>query len=140
MTQHQFEITALPENLCKIRGSIEPIVQKLGFDEDQIYHILLAVDEACSNVIRHAYASGKDEKNKIELSLDDSENKLKIKIRDYGIKCDPSNICGRDLNEVKPGGLGVHLIHGCMDQVYFNCDVEEGNELILIKNFNSKRR
>ncbi len=133
---NQLEVLADPANLCHIRKFVEALIQESSLNEEQRYHVLLAVDEACSNVIKHAYKGEVKPDNKIKLNIEVSDNKLKIMIRDYGITVDSSVICGRDLNEVKPGGLGVHLIHGCMDNVYFNCDIKEGNELILEKNFN----
>lgn len=137
MKEHHLEIEALAKNLSQVRECVTSWVDSLGFDSEQIYHIVLAVDEACSNVIRHAYPGEEDINNKIILDADICENKIKIKIKDYGIRVDSSGICGRNIEDVQPGGLGVHLMHGCMDEVFFNPDIEKGNELILIKNFNS---
>ncbi len=136
MKQLQFEASALAKNLSQIRHFVESAVEGLGFDESQGYHIVLAVDEVCSNVVRYAYPDRESEKNKISLKINIYENKIKIKIRDYGIKYDPSAICGREIDDIKPGGLGLHLIHGCMNKVFFNPEIKEGNELILIKYLN----
>lgn len=139
MKSESLEITAESKNLSKVRQFVEPRVKQMGFTKEEVYHIVLAVDEACSNVIRHAYLPQKtlkecvNENNRIVLKIESYPKKVKIKIRDYGIKCDPKKIRGRELSEVKPGGLGVHLIHGCMDEVRFDTSKKVGTELVLTK-------
>jgi len=134
----QLEIPAQSQYLCLIRGFLKPLLKEIGFSVKETYHVVLAVDEACSNVVRHAYKGGKRvsesdcTNNRIVVKAEIYEKKIKIKIRDYGIKCDTRKIHGRKLSQVRPGGLGVHLIHGCMDEVVYNKRTK-GTELVLTK-------
>lgn len=137
----KIEVPAQSKYLSVIRNKIQPLVKKAGFNEKEVYHIVLAVDEACSNVIRHAYKKEgpKSKDNKICLKVETYKKNIKIKIRDYGIKCNFEKIRGRKLSQIQPGGLGVHLIHGCMDKVVYNTRVKKGTELILTKKLKEKR-
>lgn len=134
----QLEIPAQSQYLCLIRGLLKPLLKEIGFSAKETYHVVLAVDEACSNVVRHAYKGGTRvsksncNNNRIIVKAEIYEKKIKIKIRDYGIKCDARKIRGRKLSRVRPGGLGVHLIHGCMDEVVYNRRTK-GTELVLTK-------
>ena len=56
-----------------------------------------------------------------------------MRLRDYGTKCDPDCIKGRDLDDVRPGGLGVHIIREIMDEVTYDTGHEVGTELKMTK-------
>ena len=89
--------------------------------------MVLAVDEACSNVIRHAYGNRTDERILLTFHVD--EDRLEICIRDFGPSSDARSFQARDLDDVRPGGLGIHFIRSAMDQVEY--ENQEGGGMIL---------
>jgi anti-sigma regulatory factor (Ser/Thr protein kinase) len=91
--------------------------------------IVLAVDEACTNIIRHALGG---ESQPVRMECDYSSKNLRIVLRDYGMPCDPSLIKGRDLENVRPGGLGVHIIQSVFDYVEY-VPQSDGTRLTLQK-------
>jgi serine/threonine-protein kinase RsbW len=123
-------VTARFKNLKRIRRFIEKNARTAGFDESETYKIQLAVDEACSNIIEHAYA--KDNKGEIICACDYDKEKIKIQLVDYGQSFDPERIEPPDiqstLNDRKTGGLGLYFIRQLMDEVSFNI-IPEGNPI-----------
>jgi len=112
-----------------------------GWTPEQAGEIALAVDEALSNVIRHGY--GYDRTQRIVLSVrsicDSVQGEgLEIRIRDFGKQVDPLLICGRDLADVRPGGLGVHIIRAMMSSVEYAC-AEGGGMLLVMRKFKLHR-
>ena len=121
------------EFLKIVRRVIKTYFQAHPFPDEDIRHIVLAVDEACSNVIKYAY--NLDETKKIRVSLSGVPNGIKISIRDYGVKADLDTIKPRDLDEVRPGGLGTHLMRSVMDEMDYDLSPEVGTCLTLIKRY-----
>lgn len=93
--------------------------------------LLLAVTEAVSNVIRHVYKDHHDQP--IELDLVPSAGELTLELTDWGLFIDPSRIASRPLDQVRPGGLGVHLIRSTMDVVEYKKNLHGGTTLTLVK-------
>ncbi len=100
-------------------------------DDTVIEHMEHAVDEACSNVIKHAYAG--DPNQQIGVILRISPEAFEVIIEDSGLKTDVASIKGRGLDEIRPGGLGVHLIKRACDVVEFDEKKKKGNRLRLVK-------
>jgi len=112
-----------------------------GFSGDDTHELTLAIDEALANVIKHGYQSRDDQP--IELTLKSVRTPegtpgLSIVVRDYGRQVDPTTIHGRDLNEVRPGGLGVHIIQTVMDEVEYSCPSGGGMQLRMVKYVGSR--
>ena len=123
-----------PAFLPLVRSVTEKMCELLGFDEVAVGMIVLSVDEALTNIIKHAYHGCADKKIDIEISAKDNNcNALKISMRDYGQYVDPANIKSRDLADVRPGGLGVHIISKCMDSMNFSPAPGGGTLLTLVK-------
>lgn len=121
-----------PENLRLVRRKTSEVLNELGFDEDQRARLVLAVDEAVANVIRHAYAGCCD--GRVELSFWLDADAVRIELRDYADPVDPERIKPRDLSECRPGGLGVNLIDSVMDAWCFRHPTDgHGNQLTMIK-------
>ena len=125
-----------------IYKSLEPIskfiikqAENAGFSEKDIYAIQTAVDEACSNVIDHAY--GGENIGDIKISLKDSNHELKIIISDTGDPFDPEDIPDPDITSPleirKERGLGIFFMKKLMDEVIFEFSPSEGNKLTLTK-------
>ena len=79
--------------------------------------VILAVDEACQNVVRHAYGGRDDGEIAVELRRDGDD--FVVEVQDFAAPVDVDTVKGRDLNDIRPGGLGVHLIREIMDDVQF---------------------
>ncbi len=95
--------------------------------------IVLGVDEACANIIRHVYQ--REETRLIGLSCEQLETGLRFRLRDYGSNgAQPAQWSGRSLEAVQPGGLGLHLIRSAFDHVDYR-PKRNGMELVLTKNF-----
>ena len=121
------EIPADPPALFIVRALVDQISAKIGFDPDQTDKLVLAVDEACTNVIRHAYKSGGDERIVITFSI--GGDCFEISIRDFGSAADPKTFRGRDLNDIRPGGLGTHFIKLAVDRIEY--DTPPGGGMLL---------
>ncbi len=119
-----------------IKNIISKTASKIGFDRKDISLIIVAVLEALSNIVKYAY---EQEVGKIEIRVLGESKTLKIFLRDYGKKVDEEKIVSRDLQDIRPGGLGVHFMKEIMDSVEY-LPAKDGNELRLIKKLAGKER
>ncbi len=134
----KMELRSNPEMLCVVRNALGELAAKLGFSEAECRAVVLAVDEALTNIIRHAYLG--DHEQFIEASFrrihlpgdGKSEDALEIVLEDSGVTANPEKMCGRALEDVKPGGLGMHFIRQSMDTVEFTRS-NGRNQLRLVK-------
>ena len=124
-------IPSHPKFLCLVRDLTVRMGRITGIKENEIEDLKLAVDEACSNVIRHAYKG--DTTKRIVVQFRTGSGELEVIIEDSGVRADPEAIRGRDLDDVKPGGLGVHFIRRTFDRVEFDPKKQTGNRLRLTK-------
>ena len=128
---YQISITSHPKNLIDIRHTVSSALEQCRLSSEECGQIVLAVDEACSNIIRHGYQH--DYTQKIDVSIGVSKEQLTITIVDNGIEFDINSIEKRDLSEVKPGGLGIYIIHHTMDTVDYSRTEDGRNRLHLTK-------
>lgn len=127
-----FKFPARPTWMKMARACVREACEKLGIEDKKIADVVLAVDEACQNVIRHAYGGPSDQK--IELDVRHRPSRLIFRLRDFAAPVEPGRIKPRDLNDIRPGGLGTHLIREVMDDVQFLRPQQgEGNILRLVK-------
>lgn len=131
----RLEIRSNPLYLAGAREMVASVARRLGFNEVSCAQIALAVDEALCNVIRHGY--GGDEGRPIWLSLwpmgGEAEPGLRIVIEDEARQVEPEAMKGRELEDIRPGGLGVHIIREVMDEVSYEKRVPRGMRLTLAK-------
>lgn len=120
-----------PRYLVPIRTIIQEATDLVGMAADDAQKVVLAVQEGCANVIRHCYKNQPDKR--IDLILSFAEDRIKIRIDDYGEWVDPAGIKSRELDDVKPGGLGVHLMNTVMDHVEYKRNEWGGTSLIMVK-------
>jgi len=134
----KLELRSNPDLLCAVRGAMERLTEKMGFPEPECRSVTRAVDEAMANIIRHAYGDQRDQP--IELTCrrtqrvvnGEPEEGLEILLTDQGAPADPEKMRGRPLDEIRPGGLGLHYIRESMDVMEFTrSDVT--NQLRLVK-------
>ncbi len=125
------KIQSDPKYLSVIRTVTAKIGELYGLSESAIRDIKLAVDEACSNVIKHAY--GGDPHQRIVVKYRMTKKGFEVLIEDDGVKAQPESIEGRNLDDIRPGGLGVHLIKRAFDIFQFDQRKRRGNRLRLIR-------
>ena len=102
-----------------------------GFSEDDCDRIELAVVEGFTNVIRHGYGGRTDQR--IDIRLEAPVGRFRMEFTDWATYVDPSKIASRPLDEVRPGGLGVHLMKSTMDLVDYQKNAHGGTTLVLEK-------
>ena len=120
-----------PKYLYIIRSAVYPLVIEAGFPKKEARRIVLAVNEACSNIIKYAYEG--DTTKLIHLRVSFDQQRLLMELTDTGRKPDVSKIVPRKLDEVRPGGLGTHFIGAVFDTVSYDTQREAGTVLTLIK-------
>lgn len=117
-------VEASTEHLSEVREFVAKHAAAFGFNQQEVADIRLAVDEAYTNIIKHAYQNNADETVEIELGYDNT--KFWITLLDTGNTFDVStyskpNICQR-IKEKKRGGVGVYLIRKLMDDVEYQTE------------------
>lgn len=120
-----------PRYLSVIRAVTVTMGGISGMSDSAVEDVKLAVDEACANVIRHAYLG--DTSRKIVVKFNVIEKGFEVVIEDEGIKAKPDLIAGRSLDDVRPGGLGIHLIKRAFDVFQFDEKKKKGNRLRLVR-------
>jgi serine/threonine-protein kinase RsbW len=128
-------ILSRTDNLLEVRDFVGEAARSFGFSEEEAANIILAVDEACTNIIKHAYQYATDKE--IEVTIRQSKDSFEIRIFDNGKSFDPSTIRQPDLKEHighrRRGGLGVYLMKKLMDKVEYNFHGGKRNEVRLTK-------
>lgn len=117
-------------NLALMRKFVRTFLDAYPFSEKERTLMVLGVDEACTNIIRHAYDLRDDQP--IALSVEGKRNCVCMRLRDYGHQTLPEKMQGRAHDLIKPGGLGLHLIRNAFDQVDYILK-RRGTELVLTK-------
>ncbi len=133
-------IISNPAYIRVVRTAVEEFSGQNGFPQVQSHQIGLAVNEALANVIEHGYEGNMSQLINIVVEMLDGDRLpgkgIRIIIRDFGRQVDPECIKSRDLNEIRPGGLGVHIMKTVMDEVVYRCVPEGGMELTMFKFIN----
>lgn len=134
-TPHILQVVGSTENLAKVRSFIRETAYSLGVNQTIIDKVVLAVDEACSNIIRHAYRPPANGNITVKLSVENEQ--LTITLIDQGVSFDPQTIQSLDmkqyLSEKRVGGLGIHLMRLLMDNVEYYTNTDGLNTLKLTK-------
>lgn len=120
-----------PKFLYVVRSAMYPVVIEAGFNKKETQRIILALDEACSNIIKYAYEG--DTAGAISITAMIMSGELRIELRDTGKKADVSKITPRELTDVRPGGLGTHFMNEIFDTVNYDTSGRAGTLLTLVK-------
>lgn len=120
-----------PQYLCVVREVTAKMGQMHGLGVETVEQIRLAVDEACANVIKYAYGGNADKQIVVRYHV--APERFEVVIEDSGIKADPGAVMGRKLEDVRPGGLGIHFIKRCFDVFEFDARKKIGNRLRLVR-------
>ena len=133
-SHHHIFVPASTEYLSEVRDFVASYAQQFDFSNQQIQDIRLAVDEAYTNIIKHAYKN--DATQKVEINLGSDATTFWISLRDSGDSFNTQHYTKPDLRErikqKKRGGVGVYLIKELMDQVEYRKHGKK-NEIIMEK-------
>ena len=128
-------ILSSTDNLLEVREFVSDAARDFGFSEEETSKIALAVDEACTNIIKHAYQSQSDKT--IQVAITRQPNRFEVSIVDEGRTFDPEAVKPLNLKEhlshYRRGGLGVYLMRTLMDKVEYNSLSGKKNEVKLTK-------
>jgi len=123
------------DSLVAIGEFVTNAAKAAGLDACAIYEVQMAVDEACSNIIAHAY--GGEGRGPIECTYHIDDDGLTVILRDYGCPFDPAQasepVLDCSLEDREEGGLGLYFMQQMMDQVRFEFTPDSGNVLTLVK-------
>ena len=123
---------ALISNLKIIRKMTADFLKGHELNHNKIKEIELGVDEAITNIIRHSYKVESKE-NIIAIKLELIDNKVIIHLYDNGTPINEEKIKPRELDDIKPGGLGTYFINKIMDEVKWSKSDKWINHLTLVK-------
>ena len=140
MKEKKLVVRSRTENLTRIRMFIQEIASAVGFNQESIDNMMLAVDEACTNIIKHAYKSYPD--GEILIKIKYENKKLIITIIDYGKSFAPDLVPEPNIQEYykqhKVGGLGMYLMRTLMDEVKYISVPGKYNQVLLSKSLTSQ--
>jgi serine/threonine-protein kinase RsbW len=128
-------IKSVTDSLAEVREFTKSAANECGFPEETSGKIMLAVDEACTNIIKHAYKFSPE--GNILITIKFKESKLVISITDEGMHFDPEKVPEPNLREYykqkRVGGLGMYLIKKLMDEVNYSTLSGSKNQVVLVK-------
>ena len=137
MIRKAFVIKSESKYLKPLRNKLNLFLRQIGFSPKERAFCLIAVGEACTNSIRHAYQG--EPGHLIRLAVQADKEKVIFKVRDYGQKIVLSQVKTPKLPPSKPHGLGIYLLKTIVDQVKYNTNHVRGNELIFTKYLKARR-
>lgn len=136
MTRDDFrvDVAADPRLLSAVRALVRSYVMACGMPKGRVDDVVLAVDEACTNSIRHAYGGPCDKR--LHLALRTDGQAIEVELTDRGKPAPKERIERRPLeppdpSTITPGGLGVQLMYEVFDEVEFRPGTRQGNVLRL---------
>ena len=130
--KRDFEVNS--SNLKHVRSFCREVFEKLQIQEDLKDELVLAIAEAAQNIVKHAFKNAADANELMVVQISCENNKLQIAFYDRGTPVDPKKVKHREIDSIKPGGLGTFFIQEIMDSIKF----KEGdkpwiNNLVLTK-------
>jgi len=129
----EFQFPAKSENLCTLREKLREVLEDFSPSEDLLNCVVLAVGEAAMNIIEHAYDDG--ESGDIIMEIEKQDDSMIFRLTDFAHRKTRENeMNSRPLEEIRPGGLGCHIINEIMDEVQLiDCGSGCGNVLQMKK-------
>ena len=111
-------------SLKNVREFSREVFEKLQIQQDLKDELVLAIAEAAQNIVKHAFKNSADVNELMVVQISCENNKLQIAFYDRGTPVDPKKVKHREIDNVKPGGLGTFFIQEIMDAVEF----KDGNK------------
>lgn len=135
----ELRVKSRTENLSEIRDFVSLNALDAGIPEATVEKIILAVDEACTNIIKHAYKQSPE--GEIIIKVEYDKERFTVTIIDYGNSFDPDKVPLPDLQkyyrEHRVGGLGMYLMKSLMDDVTYTSVPGKYNQVLLSKKIGS---
>lgn len=135
MKTERIHIDSRTEQLIAVRDFVSRAAAEFGFSDEEVSKIALAVDEACTNVIKHAYQFKANGRITVEALHGDGA--FTVSVIDNGREFDPEDIRTPDMKEYlaqyRRGGLGVYLMRSLMDEVEYHITPGRQNEVRMTK-------
>ncbi len=129
---HRYTFEARAGNLEGLRGYVDGVLRTMTCPDRLRDQLVLAVNEACMNIIQHGY--GGDTRDAITLQILNNDGILEFRVEDAAPRVDPARIKPRELTDIRPGGLGTHFIREIMDEVDYQVPEHgRGNRLVMRK-------
>jgi serine/threonine-protein kinase RsbW/sigma-B regulation protein RsbU (phosphoserine phosphatase) len=130
----RLEVRSDPRLLGVIRGVVAGWLSLHGLTAERAHEVVLAIDEACSNAIRHSYGGRCDET--VEVLMREARGAFEFEVVDRGEPCPPDRVERKPLeapseDELRPGGLGVQLMYEVFDEVHFAPGESGGNSVTM---------
>lgn len=136
----KLQVPSSTENLALIREFVITVGKQARMSDDDVSKLELAVDEACANVIEHAY--GHDITKEVDVRAVFDEDEVRISVIDSGRGFDPAKVDEETVEQLvakrKSGGLGFRLIKTLMDDVSYEIVPGQKNELHMTKKIRKK--
>ena len=121
-------------SLKDVRTFCREVFEKLKIEQNLKDELVLAIAEAAQNIVKHAYKDDPQTDDKMVVQISCKDNKLQIGFYDMGTPVDPNKVKHREIDNVKPGGLGTFFIQEIMDAVEFKDGKKPWiNHLVLTK-------
>ncbi|MEM7540271.1 MAG: ATP-binding protein, partial [Pseudomonadota bacterium] len=109
----EMRFSADPKKLRMVRERVQKAAQQIAFSKKQLSDLVIAVNEACMNIMQHGYKG--DRNGEILLEISDQGEAVEVVLTDYAAPADLASIEPRKLDEVRPGGLGTYFMSELMD-------------------------
>lgn len=138
--KHVLKVRGLYNNIRQICDFVIEGAQRSGLDDGAMFHIELACDEACTNIIEHAYEG--ENVGDIEVCWRIKGSNFIVTFHDDGRSFDPTDVPPPAINDLstspepenlRVGGLGIHFMRNLMDDIQYSFDQQKGNTLTMIK-------
>ena len=122
-------------SLKDVRTFCREVFEKLQIEPNLKDELVLAIAEAVQNIVKHAYKDAPDTKEIMVVQISCEQKKLQIAFYDMGTPVDPKKVKHREIDNIKPGGLGTFFIQEIMDAVEFKDEKKKPwiNHLVLTK-------
>ena len=111
---YEIRFQAKAERLSLVRALVKEATEIVGCNKELSEKLVIAVNEACMNIIQHAYKG--DESGEIIFEVLSSKKEINFKMVDFANPIDLRSVKPRDLDDIRPGGLGTHFIDEIMDE------------------------
>ena len=121
-------------SLKDVRTFCREVFEKLKIEQSLKDELVLAIAEAAQNIVKHAYKDSPDSNELMVVQISRANNELQIAFYDMGSPVDPKKVKHREIDNVRPGGLGTFFIQEIMDAVEFKGGKKPWiNHLVLTK-------
>jgi anti-sigma regulatory factor (Ser/Thr protein kinase) len=124
------ELHATPEEVMRGVEVLREFARAQCFSEKTVFDLTLALEECGSNIVNHAYK--RDAHQKFTVTFHRNGTSIVLELRDSGPLFDPTDVQCKPLTDEDPGGWGIQLVRGHMDELQYNREGEE-NVLRLTK-------